>query len=103
MLGYGKCAEDVTKYKKDFVTTDHAQMMKSQKGGRCNSIHDIIGEDGNTACYAITEHRRQIEDSKPVHLGVGILQWSKLLFLRYDFDKNLLVDNLPRTKLTPTI
>ena len=82
ILGYGKNAEDVTKHKNDFVTTEYSDVAKVERTPRCHAIHEIFGEDGEIACWSVTESKEEIRDSKPVHIGVAILQHSKLLFIK---------------------
>ena len=46
----------------------------------CVEVHD---EADDLACYMVKMKKSKIYDSKPVHIGVAILQWSKVLFIRY--------------------
>ena len=64
-------------------------MAEVERTPRCHAINEVYGEDGEIACWSVTESKREIRDSKPVHVGIAILQWSKLLFIRYDIFENI--------------
>ena len=48
---------------------------------RCDK--EVYDESNRLACYLVKMDKNKITDSKPVHIGVAILQWSKVLFIRY--------------------
>ena len=73
----------MTKHKNDFVLTEWSEVARIQRSAFCKNVHPVTGEDGEVACWQVTEAKKNINDSKPVHLGVAILQYSKLLFIRY--------------------
>ena len=50
----------------------------------CNEAGDVTG-------YEVKMRKRRIEDDKPIHVSLAILQWSKLLFLRFMY---FLLDHL---------
>ena len=45
------------------------------------NYEEIESEDG-TVIKELTMNKKRIWDDKPVQVGIAILQWSKLLFLR---------------------
>ena len=48
----------------------------------CN-YDEVCDENDEVICYVSSSKKSKVVDNKPVHIGVAILQWSKLLFLRY--------------------
>ena len=47
----------------------------------------VLGmENGESSCIEIECTKRRIKDDKPIALAVAILQYSKLLFLRFVYD-----------------
>ena len=65
------------------MVTDHKDLDKYS----CNPFfrHDseVYNASDELACYIVKMDKKKIRDSKPVHMGVAILQWSKVLFIRY--------------------
>ena len=49
---------------------------------RCLNEIELTSCDGEFCAYEISKKKSKVTDAKPVHLGVAILQHSKLLFLR---------------------
>ena len=43
----------------------------------------LMSEDPNLQFYEIQQRPRKIKDNKPVHVGIAILQYSKLHFLKF--------------------
>ena len=82
-LGYGKCAEDVSRHTKLHIVETHQQKDKHTRSPFCTGTHDIADEEGAVMGYEILKNKTIIKDDKPILYGVAILQWSKLLFLRY--------------------
>ena len=83
--GYGKCAENVEKHKNTSLYPPDYNIAKLARRTMYKDHVVIQNEEGEAGATEVTSLRRTIEDSKPVHIGVAILQWSKLLFLRYMF------------------
>ena len=83
MLAYGKCAEDVTRYQKTIITSDPDKFTKYKRSARCINETELLSIHDDFCAYEIQMKRTKVTDAKPVHLGVAILQHSKLLFLRY--------------------
>ena len=81
-LAYGKCAEDITKYKNTIVTADPNRYMKYKRKPRCLNETELNSANGDFCAFEIQMKKNKVNDPKPVHLGVAILQHSKLLFLR---------------------
>ena len=79
---YGKCAEDVTKYRNTIVTADKERYRKYKRMPRCLNETELNSAEDSFCAYEIQMKKTKVKDSKPVHLGVAILQHSKLLFLR---------------------
>lgn len=83
--GYGKCAENVLKHKNTSLYPADYNIARIA----CKALyrdHSIIHtEEGEPSATEVTCDKKTISDSKPVHIGVCILQWSKLLFLRFMF------------------
>ena len=84
--GYGKCAENVLKHKNTSLYPPDYNISRIA----CKALyrdHSIIyTEEGEASATEVTCEKKTISDSKPVHIGVAILQWSKLLFLRFMFN-----------------
>ena len=81
-VAYGKCAEDVTRYRNTIVTADFDRYRKYKRMARCLNETELISADDEFCAYEVSMKKSKVTDSKPVHLGVAILQHSKLLFLR---------------------
>ena len=43
---------------------------------------EFITETGDLAATEVKRHKTKVVDDLPVHFGVCILQWSKVLFYR---------------------
>ena len=81
-LGYGKQAENVAKHRNNNLYTDFDDLLKDEKSPFFKKSSEVLTEDGEVACYVTNLTKAVVNDDKPVHIGVAILQWSKLLFLR---------------------
>lgn len=44
---------------------------------------EVYDERDDLACYMVKMDKKKITDNKPVHIGVAILQWSKVLFIKF--------------------
>ena len=80
--GYGKQAENVSKHRNNNLYTDFDDLLKDEKSPFFKKSSEVLTEDGEVACYVTNLTKAVVNDDKPVHIGVAILQWSKLLFLR---------------------
>ena len=47
-------------------------------------FEEFVEESGDISGYEVKMAKRSTSDSKPVHVAVAILQWSKILFIKYD-------------------
>ena len=81
-IGYGKCAEDVSRHKNTLLFGPDANLQSYFRKATFQGHEDIETEDGSLV-RELTMRKKRIWDDKPVHVGVAILQWSKLIFLRY--------------------
>ena len=81
--GYGKCAENVEKHKNTTLKPPGYNIAKMARKTTYKDHVVIQNEEGEAGATEITSLKKTITDCKPVHIGVSILQWSKLLFLRY--------------------
>ena len=81
--GYGKCAEKVEDHKNTSLYPPNHNITKIARRPLYKNHVVIENEEGEAGATEVTLEKKTIEDSKPVHIGVAILQWSKLLFLRY--------------------
>ena len=54
-----------------------------QRSPRYVNCLEFLDEDGERSAIEIEMNKQKIKDDKPVHIGVAILQWSKLLFLSF--------------------
>ena len=81
--GYGKCAENVEKHKNTSLYPPGYDIARLARRTMYKDHVVIQNEEGEAGATKVTSLKKTITDSKPVHIGVAILQWSKLLFLRY--------------------
>ena len=81
IIGYGKCAEDVTRHKNTLLFGPDKDLESYFKKATYQNYEEIESEDG-TVIKELTMNKKRIWDDKPVQVGIAILQWSKLLFLR---------------------
>ena len=82
ILGYGKQAENVLKHSVTKLVTDCDELEKERQSPFFKDSVEVLDEADDLACYMVRSKKKKITDAKPVHIGVAILQWSKLLFLR---------------------
>ena len=81
-LGYGKQAENVAKHRETNLYTELDELVKDEKSPFFKKMTEVYNESDDIACYLTNLIKAKVKDDKPVHIGVAILQWSKLLFLR---------------------
>ena len=72
-------------------------VVKDEKSPFFNKMSEVYDESDDIACYLTNLTKAVVKDDKPVHIGVAILQWSKLLFLRL-----VMVTNICDQHLSPT-
>ena len=82
-LGYGKQAENVLKHSVTKLVTDYKELDDYCRNPFYRHDKEVYDENNELACYLVKMDKKKITDSKPVHIGVAILQWSKVLFIRY--------------------
>ena len=82
---YGKCAEAVDRHKNTDLKPANYDIAKMARRTMYRDHVVIQDENGDACATEITSLKKTIEDGKPVHIGVAILQWSKLLFLKFMF------------------
>ena len=82
-LGYGKQAENVTKHDNTFLVTDGDKLEKKLRSPFFKDSTEVYDETDDLAGYMVKMQKSKIDDSKPVHVGVAILQWSKVLFINF--------------------
>ena len=72
----------MNKYKDVMFTTDF-EKLKGIKRRPLYRKHEVLSnENEDFGVYEIISKQAKIKDNKPHQLGLAILQWSKLLFLR---------------------
>ena len=62
---------------------DEAKANKLSRKAFFVNENEFCDETGEVKGYEVKMRKRTIYDDKPVHLAVAILQWSKILFLRF--------------------
>lgn len=65
------------------VYTDPKDLYEDKRSPFWSSYDEVHDENDELVCYVSSSKKSKVVDNKPVHIGVAILQWSKLLFLRY--------------------
>ena len=65
------------------LVTDADRLEKLMKSPYFKESVEVLDETDDLACYKVKMKKEKIKDSKPVHVGVAILQWSKVLFIRF--------------------
>ena len=80
--GYGKQAENVAKHRQNRLYDALDDVVKDEKSPFFKKMTEVYNENDDIACYLTNLTKAVVKDDKPVHIGVAILQWSKLLFLR---------------------
>ena len=79
--GYGKCGENVRRHKKVNLYVDEDKAEKQEDKPRYMHTVEIPDESGEPESWEITSRKKFVDDDKPVHFALAILQYSKLLFL----------------------
>ena len=60
---------------------DTDELYKKMAKPRFVSMTEILDENGEPESWEVATRKKTIEDDKPVHFSLAILQYSKLLFL----------------------
>ena len=81
-LGYGKCGENMRRHKVHKIITDESKLYKQMAKPRFLTSTEILDENGEPVSWEVACKKKIINDDKPVHFSLAILQYSKLLFLR---------------------
>ena len=71
----------------------HQTPQKTQDFPRCGKIEktgskpryiqttNLLNETGDPECWEVSSKKKFVDDDKPVHFSLAILQYSKLMFL----------------------
>ena len=76
-------AERVLDYTTTKLITDPKKLKKAIQSPHYKSSNFLTTEDGEIGIHEVTFRQRTIQDQKPVHSGVAILQHSKLMMLQF--------------------
>ena len=74
--------ENVEKYKDTKLVYDDNKLSKLIRKPYFMTQATLTNEADEFCAYEVSSKRKRINDNKAHHVGVAILQWSKLLFLR---------------------
>ena len=80
-LGYGKCGENIRRHKKHKIFLDAEKLRKQEAKPRFIQTTDLLNETGDPECWEVSSKKKFVDDDKPVHFSLAILQYSKLMFL----------------------
>ena len=80
-LGYGKCGEDIRRHKKNKIILDEEKLRKQEAKPRFIQTTNLCNETGDPECREVSSKKKFVDDDKPVHFSLAILQYSKLMFL----------------------
>ena len=92
-IAYGKCGEQVTKHHRFVVTQSDDQVSKLMRKPTFIGVTSLVDEEDDECAMEVEMRKKRVIDSKPIHYNIAILQWSKLLFLRYNFLQRLCITN----------
>ena len=73
------------KHKNTALHPPHFDIAKITKRALYRNHVTIQNEEGQAGAVEVTCDKKTVMDSKPVHIGVAILQYSKLIFVRFMF------------------
>ena len=79
---YGKTGEAVSKYRNTSIIFDDDEFVEKKKSALFKSSNPVISEDNDQVAHEVSMLSKKVDDNKPVHVAVTILQNAKLLFLR---------------------
>ena len=78
---YGKTGEAVSKYRETSIIFDDDDFVAAKRSALFKSNNAIISENNEQVAHEISKLKCSVDDNKPVHVAVTILQNAKLLFL----------------------
>ena len=78
----GEC---ITKHMSNKIVTSKEQYEKYSRKATLVSEFAILGEKDETVGFELNLRKRLYKDDKPVHISCAILQYSKLIFLKFVF------------------
>ena len=76
-------AEKVKSYTKTVFTNDKSKIKKLQRKPQFENKFFLECEDEDKGVTEIILCQSRVIDNKPVHIGISILQYSKLLMLKF--------------------
>ena len=79
---YGKMGESVERYRKTQLYTDDKAVVRAKRSALVKSSNELFTENGKQVGHELSKLKSRVDDTKPVHVAVAILQYAKLLFLR---------------------
>ena len=79
---YGKLLENPIKYTQAKIIGED-KVGKYLKKLRLQGLEPLETEDGDLPFFEVTQTKKRVDDSFPVHIGNAVLQHSKLHFLRF--------------------
>ena len=83
--GYGKTSENVSRHKQTRIYTDDKKLTRNIRSRFCCNNTDLFTELEVETLAECTNQKKRVKDSKPIHMGVAILQEAKLLFMEFMF------------------
>ena len=72
----------MAKHRDTNLYTSLDELAEDERSPFFRKTSEVMDENGEIACYMTNLTKADVSDNKPCHIGVAILQWSKLLFLR---------------------
>ena len=76
-------AEKVKDYTKTVFTNDQKKIKKLQRKPQFSDKNFLECEDMESGITEIISAQSRVVDNKPVHIGISILQYSKLLMAQF--------------------
>ena len=58
-------------------------LLTDEKSPFFRKADEVYDENNTFCCYLSSSTKAKVTDSKPSHVGVSILQWSKYLFIEF--------------------
>ena len=89
--GYGKLCERVCDYSDSVLVNNQKTLCRKMESPLFKREVFLESED-LTGVHEVVMEQRRVTDNKPVHVGIAILQYSKILMLRFvDFLREFLI------------
>ena len=89
--GYGKLCERVSNYTKT-VLVSNAKFLSQKLVSPLFKSDNILQTEGEQGIHEVVMDDRKLIDDKPVHAGIAILQYSKIMMLEFvDFLREFLI------------